>query len=130
MELQPGSLTGPLLHLWMLYTGRKFDKPTPGRTKIEVTRSRGSLFAPSRQLLDDYKRGPMSWEDFETRYVQEIHASYRQDPDPLHALVERASRDDITLTCWEGGDEDTIRCHRRLLRDMLRTLAQERGLTI
>ncbi len=41
----------------MLYTGRKFDKPVPGRTEIEVTRSRGSLFALSpRNAASSSKR--------------------------------------------------------------------------
>jgi uncharacterized protein YeaO (DUF488 family) len=114
----------------MLYTARKFDKPAHRGKAIEVTRTRRNFFAPSQELLDDYKSGRDDWDAFEKRYLAEIRARYRDEPQPFHDLVERAAREDVTLTCWEKGNEDTIHCHRRLLRDVLREIAQERGLNI
>ena len=114
----------------VLYTGRKFDKPAHGGVKIEVTRTRGSVFAPSQALLDGYKAGEMSWEEFERRYGQEIRAKYAEAPQPFLEVIERAAREDVTLTCWEKGDEATVRCHRRLLKDFLVRIARERGLEI
>jgi uncharacterized protein YeaO (DUF488 family) len=113
----------------MLYTGRKFDK-APGRTKIEITRTRNSPFAPSLQLLDDYKTSAIPWETFESRYMQEMRDLYAQDPTPFHTLIDRAAREDVILTCWEKGDESTVRCHRRSLKDFLVHLAHRRGLEI
>src|SRR5688500_3142083 len=114
----------------MLFTGRKFDKALPGRTKVEVTRTRSSPFSPSRQLLDDYKSTHMPWETFESRYMQEMRDLYAQDPTPFHALIDRAAREDVVLTCWEKGDESTVLCHRRPLKDFLVHLARSRGLEI
>ena len=114
----------------MLFTGRKFDPAVPGRTKIEVTRTRHSPFSPSRRLLDDYKAGGMSWDTFEARYLQEMRDLHAADPTPFDSLIDRASKEDITLTCWEKGDEDTVLCHRRPLKRFLVRLARQRGLHI
>ena len=114
----------------MLYTGRKFDKAVPGRAKIEVTRTRGSLFSPSRQLLDEYKTGGLTWDTFEGRYLREMRTLYAADPTPFHDLIDRAAREDVTLTCWENGDDATVLCHRRPLKAFLVELARHRGLEI
>ena len=113
----------------MLYTGRKFDK-APGRAKVEVTRTRNSPFSPSRALLDVYKAGDITWETFESRYMQEMRDLYATDPTTFHALVDRASREDVILTCWEKGDESTVLCHRRPLKHFLVDIARRRGLEI
>ena len=114
----------------MLFTGRKFDPAIPGRSKIEVTRTRNSPFSPSRRLLDEYKAGGMSWDAFEARYLQEMGDLHAADPTPFDALIDRAAREDITLTCWEKGDEATVLCHRRPLKRFLLDLARRRGLEI
>jgi uncharacterized protein YeaO (DUF488 family) len=114
----------------MLYTGRKFDKAVPGRTKIEVTRTRGSPFSPSRALLDEYKAGGMSWETFESRYMKEMRDLYASDPEPFYQLIDRAAKEDVVLTCWEKGDESTVHCHRRPLKSFLVQIARERGIEI
>jgi uncharacterized protein YeaO (DUF488 family) len=114
----------------VLYTARKFDKAAWHGQAIEVSRTRRSFFAPSQELLDDYKAGRASWTDYERRYDAELQAKYAEAPQPFLDLIERAAHEDVTLTCWEKGDEDTVHCHRRLLRDFLATLARERGLAI
>ncbi len=48
----------------MLYTARKFDKAAWRGQAIEVTRTRKSHFAPSQELLDDYKAGRATWADY------------------------------------------------------------------
>ena len=114
----------------MLFTGRKFDKAVPGRTKIEVTRTRNSPFSPSRELLDEYKAGDMTWETFEARYLREMRELYERDPSPFQALIDRAAKEDVVLTCWEKGDEATVLCHRRPLKRFLLAIARGRGLDI
>ena len=114
----------------MLYTARKFDKAHWHGTAIEVTRTRKSPFSPTRALLETYKAGGLTWEEFSQRYLDEMQRLYAADPQPFHDLVERAAREDVTLTCWEGGDEETVLCHRRLLRDFLAAIAAQRGLRI
>jgi uncharacterized protein YeaO (DUF488 family) len=114
----------------VLFTGRKFDPAVPGRTKIEVTRTRSSPFSPSRRLLDEYKAGDMSWETFQARYLAEMRDLYADDPSAFHALIDRAAKEDITLTCWEKGDESTVLCHRRPLKRFLVELARRSGLEI
>ena len=114
----------------MLYTARKFDKAAWHGTAIEVSRTRKSFFAPSQELLDDYTAGRADWAAYERRYAAELRAKFAEHPQPFRGLIERAAREDVTLTCWEKGDEDTVHCHRRLLRDFLAALARDRGLEI
>ena len=114
----------------MLYTARKFDKAAWHGTALEVSRTRRSFFAPSQALLDDYKAGRADWTAYERRYAAELRAEFAENPQPFLDLIDRAAREDVTLTCWEKGDEDTVRCHRRLSRDFLAELARERGLDI
>jgi uncharacterized protein YeaO (DUF488 family) len=111
----------------VLYTARKFDKAAWRGTAIEVSRTRKSFFAPSQELFDDYKAGRADWAAYERRYAAELRAKFAENPQPFLDLIDRAAREDVTLTCWEKGDEDTVRCHRRLLRDFLADLARDRG---
>lgn len=112
-----------------LRTGRKFGR-YPGATVVEVTRTKRSPFAPSQALLDDYKAGRATWEDYERRYTDEMRAGYRANPAPWHALIDRAAVETVVLTCYEGGDEATVKCHRRLLAGLLRAVAAARGVAL
>jgi uncharacterized protein YeaO (DUF488 family) len=49
--------------------------------------------APSRELLFDFKRHGLSWEDYVRRYWKEIR------PDAVDDLRRRARRETITLLC-------------------------------
>ena len=114
----------------MLYTARKFDKAAWHGAAIEVSRTRKSFFAPSQELFDDYKASRADWAEYERRYPAELRAKLAENPQPFLELIDRATREDVTLTCWEKGDEDTVHCHRRLLRDFLAALARDRGIEI
>ena len=72
----------------------------------------------------------MSWEAFEARYMKEMRDLYASDPAPFHLLIDRAAKEDVVLTCWEKGDESTVHCHRRPLKDFLVEIAHRRGLEI
>jgi len=112
-----------------LRTGRKFAR-YPGATVVEVTRTKRSPFAPSQALLDDYKAGRATWTEYERRYTDEMRTAYRADPAPWRALIDLAAAGDVVLTCYEAGDEATVKCHRRLLATMLRAVAAARGTSL
>ena len=113
-----------------LYTAARDDRASHRGTVIEVTRSAGSPFGPSARLLADYKAGRCTWPEYEVRYREEMRAFYRRDPQEWHDFALRASLADITITCYERGDEATVRCHRRLLAGFLCAVARGDGLDI
>ena len=65
--------------------------------------------APSKELLMAFKRGGMPWREYARRYRAELR------PEAVAAL--RARKGTITLLC---GCADASRCHRTLLRKVLR----------
>lgn len=77
--------------------------------------------APSAQLLLDYHNHEIDWEQFTDAYRREMEMlsiSY------WRVWVEVTLRQHgvpaLTLLCHEhDAPEDTVRCHRRLLREML-----------
>jgi uncharacterized protein YeaO (DUF488 family) len=105
---------------------------------LAVTRAAGSAFAPSADLLADFTAGRVGWRQFERRYTEEMRASYRTDPQLWTDLVEQAAFEvgDVILVCDEcgpgrpGTDESSVRCHRRVLKDLLFAAAKGRGLMV
>ena len=77
-----------------------------------------------------HKAGRATWGGYERRYTAEMRDQWRRDPDVCLALVEQATAGDATLVCYERGGEVTVRCHRRLLKGMLLTVAERVGAEI
>lgn len=73
--------------------------------------------APSRQLVQAFKREGLPWEDYVRRYLDEM-----KQPDAvteIRRLAKLAKSERITLMCI---CEDENRCHRALVRDLIREL--------
>jgi len=70
---------------------------------------------PSAELLADWRRGIITWEEYEERYEAEMCSL------PARILREGISREDgrvvITLLCVEK--EDDPHCHRHILKAMI-----------
>ena len=84
----------------------------------------GRVFAPSEGLLAAYKAGQVSWDGYERRYHLEMEALAQRSPDRFLSLLRRP---DVTLVCYEASP---VRCHRRLLAEMLACIAGEQGLDV
>ena len=78
----------------MLYSAPTVD-PAARRDSeavvLAVTRAAGSAFAPSAGLLADFTAGRAGWRRFERRYIDEMRALYRADPQLWIDLVEQAA---------------------------------------
>ena len=79
-----------------------------------------SEFAPTWELLDDWKKGNVTWYEYGRRYESEIR--YYSWPD-LHDLVDLADQETITLLCFEK--ESNPHCHRHILKAMIDRWAEE-----
>lgn len=68
--------------------------------------------APSLELLGDYYKRGLSWQEFQQRYLELLERD--ETVQFLHQLIERSRTENITLLCIEDGPEQ---CHRRLLAE-------------
>ena len=69
--------------------------------------------APSVELLQDWKKGNISWDEYKNRYYKEM----AQQQETIRKLAKRASDKIITLLCFER--EEDPHCHRHLLKDLI-----------
>ena len=69
--------------------------------------------APSVELLQDWKDGNISWDEYKERYHQEMAQQY----ETISKLAKMASDKTITLLCFER--EDNPHCHRHLLKKLI-----------
>lgn len=69
-------------------------------------------FAPTKDLLKDWRDKKISWEEYEERYLslQEQRGTYK------HFLTDFANYENICILCSEATPEH---CHRRLLAEKL-----------
>ena len=77
------------------------------------------IFAPTKELLDNYKKGLISWEGYEKEYNTMI--STRQIEKVFNNIVQNKFQN-ICLLCSEATPEC---CHRRLLAEYLQRLNSE-----
>ena len=106
-------------------------------TKVSIARFhhprvRGSIdevvesFAPSAELLMDYKKGRMDWSEYKRRYMTEQREHYRHSPQDFESLLRRAEREKIVLLCYERFEGSRTKCHRMLLIDVLKKVADSK----
>ena len=74
--------------------------------------------APSRELLDDWRHGLVTWPEYEARFRKEILGS----PEAVAALrhvIDLSRTRDVYLICWEREPP----CHRYLLLNLAKEIA-------
>jgi len=70
-------------------------------------------FAPTKEILDAYKRNEIDWEEYEVKYV----ALMKERGDYTRFVDRFSSYKGIVLLCSEPTAD---RCHRRLLAELIR----------
>jgi uncharacterized protein (DUF488 family) len=68
------------------------------------------LLAPSTELLNDYRRHGLAWDDYVPRYLAELRERH------VETALNPADLDETILLCSEPATE---RCHRRLCLEYL-----------
>jgi uncharacterized protein (DUF488 family) len=69
-----------------------------------------SELAPTKELLKSYRTKDIAWEEFETRYMQQI-----EDTKAISGL----NKSDFDSACLLCSEETADKCHRRLLAEKL-----------
>ena len=81
-------------------------------------------FAPSKNLILSYKDEKIQWGEYKRRYIAEQRKHYRENLGDFEKLLDRATREDITLLCYERFEGPKTKCHRLLLYDILQKIAK------
>ena len=71
--------------------------------------------SPSKELLETYKAGDCSWEEFEEKFKKEILVSQPAQK-KLEELKKLAETNEVTLFCYEKKETT---CHRRILKEII-----------
>jgi uncharacterized protein YeaO (DUF488 family) len=82
------------------------------RDRLTITDWRQNL-APSKELLQDWKKHKITWQEYTLRYHEEM----RDQQAAIKELADRAKRGTITLLCFER--ENDPHCHRHLLKELV-----------
>lgn len=77
------------------------------------------VLAPSLKLLADWKHSLITWDEYTTRFREEIMGS-PEAVATLHHIIELAETRDVYLICWEKEPP----CHRFELLEMAKELAE------
>ncbi len=89
-----------------------------------------SSFAPSKELLREYKNGKISWRQYTSRYRTEQRRHFKEKPEDFRELLERATVEDIVLCCYEKYQGKRTQCHRLLLYDFLSKIAERESIDV
>ena len=71
--------------------------------------------SPSKELLQSYKEGIVTWAQFKVNLLSEIREN-KDSLDALYALNDHSQSEHVTLLCYEKAGNP---CHRHLVRDLV-----------
>ncbi len=67
---------------------------------VKVRVARPSVLSASKELISDYKKGRITWKEFETRFRKEIHNNPKAIVE-LQRLQARPQEKDVYLICYQ-----------------------------
>jgi len=71
------------------------------------------IMAPTKQLLNDYKKGQISWQQYETQFKSII--TQRQ-------IEKHIMSQDMNMSCFLCSETTADNCHRRLIAEYMAEL--------
>jgi len=99
-----------------------------GEDRIDVTVKSGTgigkYLAPSWEMVREFKRGRLSWEGYERMYLERLRDVWRFRRWVFRRLFLMGR---VTFVCYCQSDE---RCHRRLLREVLKKIGEKYGIEV
>ena len=108
------------LHLYTAQIGKY-----KGQDAYDVTVKSGDInFAPTWDIVQAWKAGEISWEDYSQRYRELMLSSYKRNQRAWHEILEKGV---LTLLCYCRASDH---CHRYLLADFLGKLGEKNGVNV
>lgn len=106
----------------MIYTARIGEKVKGKVIDITVKNNGGNCFAPTWGLVMDFKNGSITWEQYETKYMELIRLRMQTRMKEFREIAEMVIKEDICLACF---CKDERFCHRRLAKEILLRLMEK-----
>jgi len=107
----------------MIYTAWVGSEVRGKVIDITVKNNRGNCFAPTWGLVIDFKEGRITWEQYETKYMDLIRLRMQTRMKEFTEIAEMAMKEDICLVCFCKNERF---CHRRLAKEILLGLMEKR----
>ena len=82
---------------------------------VKIRVARPAILSPSKELLNDWKGGKITWNEYETRYKAEILSS-QEAVETIKLIKELSEHKDVYLYCYEKNPP----CHRFILLELIR----------
>lgn len=105
----------------MLYTTQMAQiKTLPPQTMIiditiQSSRPPWNIFAPTWELVKDFKAGKISENQYTEKYMGLMRARYKNNKDIFQQLIQLALTENVALVCYCPPEEF---CHRHLLKNI------------
>lgn len=90
------------------------------KNEIKIRVARPSILAPSNELLEDWKKGKITWEEYEKRLKEEIYSNPKA-VERLKEIKKLVETKDVRLICYEKKPP----CHRFTLITMIEEMKTE-----
>lgn len=87
---------------------------------VKSSREPWSIFAPDWDLVDRYKGGELSDDEYTKEYYELMRVRYHTHASVFKDIINKAKQRDIAIGCYCAGF-----CHRYLLKDILQRIDKE-----
>jgi hypothetical protein len=95
-------------------------------TTVKSGEGVGATFAPTWDLVRDSKSGKISWEQYTDGYTRLMRMRYLDNQAAFEQVLN--SQQNVVFTCYCNDCYENHHCHRYLLVDIFRKLAESRGI--
>ncbi len=85
--------------------------------EVKIRVARPSILSPSKELLHDFKENGISWDEYSTRFIEEIVNNPKARA-KIYEILGLLKTTNVRLICYEKNPP----CHRYILFDMINTL--------
>lgn len=113
-----------------LKTARINYSPSAGELVLDTTIKSGSglgvTFAPTWDLVLAFKSGTLSWQQYTEGYVRLMRLRYLDNQVAFEQILN--SKQVVVFTCYCNDCYENHHCHRYLLVDIFRKLAENKGI--
>lgn len=111
------------VEIWTTHLAKHRKLGEDGIHLVDITRQFGdSVFSPSWNILNSYKRGEISWLEYHKMYTEEMRESYVSNTQEWEKYLHIPK---IALGCVCSKNDN---CHRKILRNIFIQIYLNKGI--
>lgn len=97
----------------------------PNMKVVDVTPTSNSPLSPSPELMSDFRNSKITWEEFSTKFKDEMNNSVIEAM--LLDIAKQAVNEDVYLICYEA---NSSKCHRSILLNLIKDIAAKNNVNV